>query len=101
MQIDIMACAEGELPELLTPKEAAAVLKVSMATLRGWRYADKGPPVIHVGPSTFRYPGRGARGLSRQPTAIGMPVIDFLYTAVYTTVHGHQENPSNDGAMPL
>ena len=55
MQIDIMACAEGELPELLTPKEAAAVLKVSMATLRGWRYADKGPPVIHVGPSTFRY----------------------------------------------
>jgi hypothetical protein len=52
---DIMACAEGELPELLTPKEAAAVLKVSVSSLRGWRYTGKGPTVIEVGPATFRY----------------------------------------------
>jgi predicted site-specific integrase-resolvase len=40
---------------LLKPKEAATLLRVSPATLRWWRYAGKGPPVVQVGPATFRY----------------------------------------------
>jgi len=41
--------------ELLTPKELAARLKVSPSTLRHWRKKGKGPPVLRVGPSTYRY----------------------------------------------
>jgi predicted site-specific integrase-resolvase len=40
---------------LLTPKEAASLLKVSVSTLRWWRYVGKGPPVVKIGPATFRY----------------------------------------------
>jgi excisionase family DNA binding protein len=43
------------IPTLLTPKEAAALLKVSVSTLRWWRHAGKGPPVVKIGPATFRY----------------------------------------------
>ena len=41
--------------KLLTPKEAAAQLRVSMSTLRHWRKHGKGPPVVQVGPSSYRY----------------------------------------------
>lgn len=40
---------------LLTPKECAAQLRVSLSTLRGWRKAGKGPPVVELGPGSFRY----------------------------------------------
>jgi predicted site-specific integrase-resolvase len=42
--------------KLLTPKETAAQLRVSISTLRGWRKQGKGPPVIELGPGSFRYP---------------------------------------------
>lgn len=41
--------------KLLTPKECAAQLRVSLSTLRGWRKAGKGPPVVELGPGSFRY----------------------------------------------
>jgi hypothetical protein len=40
---------------LLTPKEAAEILKVSISTLRLWKRLRKGPPVTQVGPCVFRY----------------------------------------------
>ena len=43
------------MTRLLTPKETAAQLRVSMSTLRGWRKAGKGPPVVKLGPGSFRY----------------------------------------------
>jgi hypothetical protein len=45
------------MDELLTPKEAAEALKLSVHTLNGWRCkADSpGPPWINVGGS-IRYP---------------------------------------------
>lgn len=42
--------------ELLTPKAAAALLKVSMATLYAWRKADIGPKFHRLGWRTVRYP---------------------------------------------
>lgn len=41
--------------KLLTPRETAAQLRVSLSTLRGWRKAGKGPPVVELGPGLFRY----------------------------------------------
>lgn len=35
--------------ELLMPKEAAKLLRVSEGTLRDWRYRRVGPPYIRVG----------------------------------------------------
>jgi excisionase family DNA binding protein len=43
------------IEKLLTPKEAAAKLRVSMATLRGWRKEGKGPTVVRLSRRTFRY----------------------------------------------
>lgn len=43
------------MPRLLTIREVAAQLQVSLSTLRGWRKQGKGPPVVQLGPSTFRY----------------------------------------------
>jgi excisionase family DNA binding protein len=40
---------------LLTAKETAAQLKISMSTLRNWRKEGKGPRVIKLGPGTYRY----------------------------------------------
>ena len=40
---------------LMTPKEAAAMLRVSISTLRSWRKAGKGPPVVQLGPGSYRY----------------------------------------------
>lgn len=40
---------------LLTPREAAAWLKVSVATLRGWRKLGKGPTVVRLSRRTYRY----------------------------------------------
>lgn len=46
---------ENQVTALMTPKEAAAMLRVSISTLRGWRKAGKGPPVARLGPGSYRY----------------------------------------------
>ena len=43
------------MTQLLTAKEAAARLRISMSTLRNWRKQGKGPRIIKLGPSTYRY----------------------------------------------
>lgn len=43
-------------PELLTPAQTAEFLKISVSSLRHWRYSGKGPPVVQLAPGTFRYP---------------------------------------------
>lgn len=43
------------LDKLLTPKEAAKWLGVSMATLRGWRREGKGPTAVRLTQRTIRY----------------------------------------------
>lgn len=42
-------------PEFLTPKETAAILKVTDDTLRVWRRERKGPPSHRLGHRTVRY----------------------------------------------
>lgn len=42
--------------ELLTPEEAASLLKVSPATLKQWRHDKKGPQAVRLGYRTVRYP---------------------------------------------
>lgn len=42
--------------ELLTPEEAANLLKVSPATLKQWRHEKKGPRAVRLGYRTVRYP---------------------------------------------
>jgi predicted site-specific integrase-resolvase len=49
------------MQRMLRPREAAKLLGVSTQTLRNWREARKGPPVIEVSPvgqhrPTWRYP---------------------------------------------
>jgi len=42
--------------QLLKPKEAAAQLRVSVATLKGWRrQPSRGPRFIAIGPKSIRY----------------------------------------------
>lgn len=36
------------LPPLLTPEEAAAILRLSPRSLERWRYARNGPPYVRV-----------------------------------------------------
>jgi DNA-binding transcriptional MerR regulator len=43
------------MTELYTPKEAAALLKVSTSTLRYWRTIGRGPAVVRLESGTFRY----------------------------------------------
>lgn len=43
------------MTKLLTPKETAAQLRISLSTLRGWRKQNKGPRVIKLGPGIYRY----------------------------------------------
>lgn len=43
------------LPELLTPKEAAAVLRVSEKTLEWWRNQKTGPAFTRLGGRCVRY----------------------------------------------
>lgn len=43
------------MQELLTPREAAQKLRVSVATLRGWRKQGKGPAVVRLSRRTYRY----------------------------------------------
>jgi excisionase family DNA binding protein len=38
-----------ELEDLLTPKEAAALLKVTEGTLKNWRREGSGPPSYKLG----------------------------------------------------
>lgn len=42
-------------PVLLTPKEAAAFLRVSEKTLEGWRSKGTGPKFRRLGHRTVRY----------------------------------------------
>ncbi len=42
----------------LTPREAAAVLGVSRATLRVWRGRNEGPPAVRAGRRLWRYEER-------------------------------------------
>jgi predicted site-specific integrase-resolvase len=41
--------------ELLTPKEAAEILKVSTGTLANWRCSGKGPKYIKFNKTRIRY----------------------------------------------
>jgi len=41
--------------QLLTAKETAARLRISISTLRNWRLQGTGPRAIKLGPSTYRY----------------------------------------------
>jgi predicted site-specific integrase-resolvase len=41
--------------KLLTPTEVAERLGICTGTLRNWRLAGDGPPVIKIGPATYRY----------------------------------------------
>ena len=43
------------IEKLLTPREAAAKLQVSVATLRWWRRLGKGPTVVRLSRRTYRY----------------------------------------------
>ena len=55
-----------QLEPLLTPIEAASILKVKPNTLAKWRVIGEGPPFIHVG-SAVRYSAREiARFIERQ-----------------------------------
>jgi hypothetical protein len=55
-----------QLETLLTPMEAAAILKVKTNTLAKWRVTGEGPSFIHVGRSV-RYSAREiARFIDRQ-----------------------------------
>lgn len=49
------------IEKLLTPREAAAKLQVSVATLRGWRRMGKGPAVVRLSRRTYRYSEDGLR----------------------------------------
>jgi excisionase family DNA binding protein len=40
---------------LLTPKEAAKQLRLSISTLRGWRKKGLSPAVVKLGPGTYCY----------------------------------------------
>jgi excisionase family DNA binding protein len=43
------------MTNLLTAKEVAAQLRVSLSTLRGWRKKGHGPRAVKLGPGTYRY----------------------------------------------
>lgn len=43
------------IEKLLTPREAAAKLQVSLSTLRSWRRLGKGPTVVRLSRRTYRY----------------------------------------------
>ena len=58
--------------ELLTPAEAAEILRISPATLPRWRWAGEGPDFVRIGRSIRyrredldRYIQRGAVRMSR------------------------------------
>jgi hypothetical protein len=46
---------ESSLGKLLTEKEVAEILVVSLPTLRRWRYRDEGPPWVKLS-HLCRYP---------------------------------------------
>lgn len=45
---------EHDNNEVLTEKEAASLLKVSLRTVQNWRYDKNGPPYTKIG-GTIRY----------------------------------------------
>jgi DNA-binding transcriptional MerR regulator len=53
---------------LLTPKEASKLLKVSISTLRLWKRQRKGPPVTQVGPAVVRYNAEALRKYIEEQT---------------------------------
>lgn len=48
-----MSIAHGS--ELLTEKQAAELMALSVKTLQGWRFTGKGPRFIKVGTKSVRY----------------------------------------------
>lgn len=56
----MMTPAQSSADELLTPKEAAHILKVHVATLENWRSMNQGPKWIKLGEG-LRSPVRYAR----------------------------------------
>lgn len=43
-------------PRLLTTHEVCAILQVTRTTLKNYRDAGNGPPVVKLAPRTVRYP---------------------------------------------
>jgi excisionase family DNA binding protein len=59
------------MTKLLTPKEAAQQLRLSISTLRGWRKKGQGPPVVQLGPGTYRYSEEDIQKYIADKTRIG------------------------------
>jgi predicted DNA-binding transcriptional regulator AlpA len=60
--------AMGEDDELLTARQVAAMLSVSLATFKRIRQRGEGPPSIRVGKRAIRYRRRDVeRWLQRRP----------------------------------
>lgn len=60
--------AMGQDDELLTARQVAAMLNVSLATFKRIRKAGEGPPSIRVGQRAIRYRRRDVeRWLQRRP----------------------------------
>jgi len=58
--------------KLLTTKQAAERLQVSMGTLRNWRRAGKGPACSRLGPATYRYDEQEVDRFINQQTLTAM-----------------------------
>jgi len=50
-----MATTPSPAPLLLTPEEAAAILRRDVDELREWRAADTGPTFLDLGQGLIRY----------------------------------------------
>jgi predicted DNA-binding transcriptional regulator AlpA len=47
----IQSASDSTFPQLVTDREAAKILGVSVSCMRGWRYAGRGPRFAKIGGS--------------------------------------------------
>ena len=91
-----------ELDEVLTPKEAAAALKVRVTTLSNWRVAGRGPQFTRVGrsvryaktispPIWRREPGTTHQRLWISPWALQSPNSGRAWQAVAVALTSQDE----------
>jgi excisionase family DNA binding protein len=69
------------MTNLLTPKEAAQRLRLSMSTLRGWRKKGHGPPVVRLGPGTYRYSEEDIQQYITAAKTISTPAAKGTHTS--------------------
>lgn len=53
--MELVLTSAENVPELVTPKSAAALLNVTQRTLERWRITGDGPPFVRLSRSTVRY----------------------------------------------